>query len=262
MIDRSARHAYHALVHSAGFAEWFARVTPLEELAALQIGSRPARRGLSVSGLDDLRAIPWVFAWAQTRVNMPGWYGLGSGLAAVGDVDRLRRAYANWPLFTVLLENAEMSLATTDRRIAERYLELGNRPELTALVLDEHARTVEWVLAVTGHDRLLEDRPVVARAVALRNPYVDALSHLQLRALRALRAGGSDTTWNACVGCSYSPSTAWPRVCRIPAEPSTRAVASQLMTPPRGSSTDDNATEGHNSAACGPATASAVPVQR
>ena len=192
VIDRSARHAYHALVHSAGFAEWFARVTPLEELAALHIGSRPARRGLSVSGLDDLRAIPWVFAWAQTRVNVPGWYGLGSGLAAVGDVDSLRRAYANWPLFTVLLENAEMSLATTDRRIAGRYLEFGNRPELTALVLDEHARTVEWVLTVTGHDRLLEDRPVVARAVALRNPYVDALSHLQLRAMRALRAGGSD----------------------------------------------------------------------
>ena len=102
VIDRSSRHAYHALVHSDGFAEWFARVTPLEELAALHMGSRPARRGLSVSDLGDLRAIPWVFAWAQTRVNVPSWYGLGSGLAAVGDVDRLRRAYAEWPLFKVL----------------------------------------------------------------------------------------------------------------------------------------------------------------
>jgi phosphoenolpyruvate carboxylase len=168
-------------------------VTPLEELATLHIGSRPARRGLSVSSLDDLRAIPWVFAWAQIRVNVPGWYGLGSGLAAVGDVDRLRQAYTKWPLFKVLLENTEMSLAKTDRRIARQFLELGDRPDLTTLVLDEHARTIEWVLAVTGHNRLLEDRPVLARAVALRNPYVDALSHLQLRALRALRAGGSDS---------------------------------------------------------------------
>jgi phosphoenolpyruvate carboxylase len=193
VLDRAARQAFHALVHSTGFAEWFARVTPLEELATLHIGSRPARRGLSVSSLDDLRAIPWVFAWAQIRVNVPGWYGLGSGLAAVGDVDRLRQAYTDWPLFKVLLENTEMSLAKTDRRIARQFLELGNRPDLTTLVLDEHARTIEWVLAVTGHDRLLEDRPVLAWAVALRNPYVDALSHLQLRALRALRADGSDS---------------------------------------------------------------------
>ena len=193
VLDRSAQQAFRTLIHSTGFAEWFARVTPLEELATLHIGSRPARRGLSVSSLDDLRAIPWVFAWAQVRVNVPGWYGLGSGLAAVGDVDRLRQAYTEWPLFKVLLENTEMSLAKTDRRIARQFLELGDRPDLTTLVLDEHARTIEWVLAVTGHNRLLEDRPVLARAVALRNPYVDALSHLQLRALRALRADGSDS---------------------------------------------------------------------
>jgi phosphoenolpyruvate carboxylase len=188
-LDAAARKAYHDLVHSDGFADWFARVTPLEEVGALRLGSRPAWRDRTGASLDDLRAIPWVFSWAQTRVNLPGWYGLGAGLEAVGDLPLLRRAYESWPLFTVMLENAEMSLAKTDRRIAGRYLELGDRPELTERVLDEHARTTAQVLAVTGHDRLLQDRRVLGRAVALRNPYVDALSHLQVRALRTLRGG-------------------------------------------------------------------------
>ena len=194
VLDKAAREAYHDLVRTAGFPDWFAQVTPLEEIGALRLGSRPARRGVSTSSLEDLRAIPWVFSWAQTRVNLPGWYGLGTGLAAVADLPLLRRAYQSWPLFTVLLENAEMSLAKTDRRIAYRYLELGGRPDLTEKVLDEHARTTSQVLAVTGHARLLEDRRVLGRAVALRNPYVDALSHLQVRALRALRDSTQDDT--------------------------------------------------------------------
>jgi phosphoenolpyruvate carboxylase len=125
-------------------------------------------------------------------VNLPGWFGLGSGLAAVagqeGGLAELRRAYREWPLFAVLLDNAEISLAKTDRRIATRYLALGGRPDLTAAVLAEYDLTSELVLAVTAHDRLMADRRVLSRAVALRDPYVDALSHLQLRALAALRA--------------------------------------------------------------------------
>ena len=135
-LDGAAREAYHRLVRADGFAEWFGRVTPLEELGQLPIGSRPARRGVSVSSLEDLRAIPWVFAWSQARINAPGWYGLGSALAAVGDVRVLQDANRDWPLFQVMLENAEMSLAKTDRRILCRYLELGDRPELAALVLE------------------------------------------------------------------------------------------------------------------------------
>ncbi|MBD0292265.1 MAG: phosphoenolpyruvate carboxylase [Jiangellaceae bacterium] len=192
VLDKAAREVYLQLVHADGFADWFATVTPIEEIGSLRIGSRPARREAASTSLGDLRAIPWVFSWAQTRVNLPGWFGLGTGLVAVGDLSLLRRAYASWPLFTVMLENVEMSLAKTDRRIAERYLELGGRPELTALILDEHARTTEQVLAVTDHSRLLEDRRVLGRAVALRNPYVDALSYLQLRALRGLRGDSAD----------------------------------------------------------------------
>jgi phosphoenolpyruvate carboxylase len=144
--------------------------------------------------LADLRAIPWVFAWSQTRMNLPGWYGLGSGLAAIAadpdGIDALRRAYYDWPLFSVLIDNAEMSLAKTDRLIAARYLALGGRDDLTGLVLAEYDLTKRLVLAVIGRDRLLDNREVLSRAVALRDPYVDALSYLQLRALATLREVG------------------------------------------------------------------------
>ncbi len=188
-ISTAARVAYRSLVEADGFAEFVTRVSPLEELGGLRIGSRPARRGGGAGGLADLRAIPWVFAWAQTRCNLPGWFGLGSGLAAVDDDALLRAAYREWPLFAVLLDNAEMSLAKADPFIAGRYLALGDRPDLTARILEELRLTTERVLAVTGHRRLLENRRVLSWAVALRNPYVDALSLLQLRALTALRAG-------------------------------------------------------------------------
>jgi phosphoenolpyruvate carboxylase len=203
-LDTGALRAYRALVEAEGFAEWFARISPLGEIGAMRIGSRPARRGVTAAtGLDDLRAIPWVFAWAQTRVNLPGWFGLGSGLARAGEggqggenwedgLPALQDAYRNWPLLAVLLDNAEMSLAKTDRRIAARYLALGGREDLTAMVLDEYDLTRRLVLRVTGHDRLLADRRVLSRAVALRDPYVDALSLLQLRALTALRSGAGE----------------------------------------------------------------------
>ncbi len=192
-MEEASRTAYRDLVESDGFADFFARVSPLEELSDLGLGSRPARRtgGDGPRTLDDLRAIPWVFAWSQTRCNLTGWFGLGSGLAAVGDVEVLRTAYKEWPLFTALVDNAEMSLAKTDRAVAERYLALGDRPDLTSRILDELALSSRCVLEVLGHDRLLEGRRVLGAAVDLRNPYVDALSHLQLRALTALRTDDS-----------------------------------------------------------------------
>jgi phosphoenolpyruvate carboxylase len=184
-IDAPSRDAYRNLVEAPGFERWFLAVSPIAELGRLRIASRPQRRG-GGHRLEDLRAIPWVFAWSQMRLNLPGWYGLGSGLAAAPLHD-LQRAYREWPLFNVMLDNAEMSLAKTDRRIAERYLALGDRKDLAALLLEEYELTMDRVLAVTGHRRLLEDRRVLSWAIELRNPYVDALSHLQLRALRAMR---------------------------------------------------------------------------
>src|SRR5207248_1247698 len=160
MIDSPARDAYRALVDAPGFEKWFLDVSPIEELGRLRIASRPSRRAVG-RRLEDLRAIPWVFAWSQMRLNLPGWYGIGSGLSAA-PIQDLRRAYAEWPLFNAMLDNAEMSLAKTDRPIAERYLALGGREDLASMVLAEYELTKRKVLEVTGHRRLLEDRRVLS----------------------------------------------------------------------------------------------------
>ncbi len=190
IIEGPARAAYRGLVESNGFEEWFRQVSPIDELGRLRLGSRPARRGPS-GRLQELRAIPWVFAWSQMRLNLPGWYGLGSGMSAA-DLDELHDAYAGWPLFKVLLDNAEMSLAKTDRRIAERYLKLADRADLSERVLTEYDLTIDRMREVTGHQRLLENHRVLSWAVELRNPYVDALSNIQLHALEALRRHPAD----------------------------------------------------------------------
>ncbi len=187
VMDTASRERFFSLVKAPGFAPWFARVTPMEELGHLALGSRPARRGLSVESLEDLRAIPWVFAWTQARINLAGWFGLGTALEAVGDEERLRAAYREWPLFRTLVDNVAMSLAKADERIARRYLDLGDRDDLAELVMSEMLLTRSWVTRVTGGEELLSTKPVLQRAVKMRSPYVDALSLLQLRALRTLR---------------------------------------------------------------------------
>ncbi|WP_425836663.1 phosphoenolpyruvate carboxylase [Microbacterium sp. PA5] len=187
-MDRASRERFFSLVKAPGFAPWFATVTPMEEIGLLALGSRPARRGLSVESLEDLRAIPWVFAWSQARINLAGWFGLGTALEAVGDVELLRRAYEEWPLLRTVIDNVGMSLAKADTRIARRYLALGDRDDLAELVMHEMELTRDWVVRITGGDELLANRPVLQRAVKMRDPYVDALSLLQLRALRVLRS--------------------------------------------------------------------------
>jgi len=187
-MDTASRERFFSLVAADGFAPWFATVTPMEEIGLLALGSRPARRGLSVESLEDLRAIPWVFAWTQARINLAGWFGLGTALNAVGDEARLSEAYRDWPLLRTMVDNVAMSLAKTDERIAREYLSLGDRDDLAKIVLDELALTRDWVIRLTGGEQLLGNKPVLQRAVQLRTPYVDALSLLQLRALRALRS--------------------------------------------------------------------------
>ncbi|WP_154096326.1 phosphoenolpyruvate carboxylase [Microbacterium testaceum] len=190
-MDVASRERFFALVKAPGFALWFATVTPMEEIGHLALGSRPARRGLSVESLEDLRAIPWVFSWTQARINLAGWFGLGTALDAVGDEHRLRDAYEQWPLFRTMIDNVAMSLAKADERIARRYLALGDRDDLAQLVMDEMLLTRSWVERITGGE-LLGNKPVLQRAVKMRSPYVDALSLLQLRALRALRDTDDD----------------------------------------------------------------------
>lgn len=197
-VEQASREAYLRLVGLPGFADYVAATSPLDELGELRLGSRPARRSGATSGRDlaDLRAIPWVFAWAQTRTNVPGWYGLGSGLAAVGDVGVLRDAYREWPLFASLIDVAEMSLAKADRQLSEAFLQLGGRPDITRAVLEEFDLTLAQVLAVLDQDELLQRKHQLHTALSLRQPSIDALSYLQLRALRLLRttdgAGAAD----------------------------------------------------------------------
>ncbi|WP_150307327.1 phosphoenolpyruvate carboxylase [Planctomonas psychrotolerans] len=186
-MDETSRARFFQLVHAPGFAPWFATVTPMEEVGLLALGSRPARRGLSVSSLEDLRAIPWVFSWTQARINLAGWFGLGSALDAVGDEALLTSAYAAWPLFRTMIDNVAMGLAKSDDRIARLFLALGDRDDLASLVLEEMDLTRSWVIRIAGGGELLANRPVLQRAVKMRSPYVDALSMLQLRALRSLR---------------------------------------------------------------------------
>ncbi|MDD9206607.1 phosphoenolpyruvate carboxylase, partial [Georgenia sp. 10Sc9-8] len=193
-MDTVSRDRFFALIKAEDFAPWFAQVTPQEEIGLLALGSRPARRGLSVESLEDLRAIPWNFAWTQARINLTGWFGLGSALEAVGDLDLLRQAYREWPLLATMIDNVEMSLAKADARIARRYLALGDRDDLADMVMEEYELTTRWVLAITDHSHLLEGHRVLGRAVQLRNPYVDALSLLQLRALRTLRDPDAELT--------------------------------------------------------------------
>ena len=187
LMRDASEAAWRTLVGTPGFARCFTAATPIRQIATMPLASRPVSRAATVEDLDALRAIPWVFSWAQARVNLPGWYGLGAGLEAVagrrGGLARLRRMHREWPFFAVLLENAELSLAKADHALGARYLARADRPDLSAAIASEWDRTERLVLAVTGHDHLLGGRTSLREAIDLRAPYVDALSFLQLRFL-------------------------------------------------------------------------------
>ncbi|MDR0951015.1 MAG: phosphoenolpyruvate carboxylase [Candidatus Ancillula sp.] len=191
MTDYS-KEAFWDLIRSDDFANWFARVTPLEEVGLLPIGSRPSKRGLSTRSLEDLRAIPWVFSWSQARINLAAWYGFGSACEKIskedGGEELLKEVYREWNLFTTLVDNIEMSIAKTDHRLATEYLSLDStRDDLKEKVLNEMELTSKWVLAITGDEYPLENRKVLGQAVQVRGPYVDALSLMQVAILRKMR---------------------------------------------------------------------------
>jgi len=175
------------LLNQDGFAEWFSTVTPLAEIGLLPIGSRPAKRGLGAKSLDDLRTIPWIFSWSQARINLAAWYGLGSACEELNDLGMLRRAYAEWPLFKTFIDNIEMSLAKTDERIGWMYLGLGDRPDLSEMVMNELKLTRKWVLNILNEDEPLQHSKVLGPVVHARLPFVNALSIMQVKALDAIR---------------------------------------------------------------------------
>ena len=199
-LSRRAMTAYRGVVYDdPDFAAFFREVTPLELLATLQIGSRPAKRRAS-SAIEDLRAIPWVFAWTQSRFILPGWLGVGTALEAYcreapeKHLAVLRDMFARFPFFRVLLANVEMTLAKADLPIARRYVEgLGTHPardRIWAAIEAEYARTEALLLSITGQPELLTTSAPLQRAISLRNPYIDPLSYLQVELLRRRRSQG------------------------------------------------------------------------
>ena len=129
----------------------------------------------------------WIFSWSQARINLAAWYGLGTACEQLGDLDQLKAAYQEWPFFRTFIDNIEMSIAKTDQRIAKMYLHLGDRQDLSEKVFTEMQLTRKWVLAIVGDEWPLQRRRVLGCAVRVRNPYVDALSIAQVRALREVR---------------------------------------------------------------------------
>ncbi|MDE3191009.1 MAG: phosphoenolpyruvate carboxylase [Acidobacteriota bacterium] len=190
LADRS-RAVYRALLDDERLVDFFRAFTPVDELALLNIGSRPSRRPEDVEYLASLRAIPWVFAWTQTRCLLPAWYGCGAAFAEV-DLADLRDLYARWPFFRTLVQNLEMTLAKSSMEIAAEYLELVGDASLWEPIAAEHARTVAAVLEIVEADELLDRHPVVQRSIRLRNPYVDPMNAIQVSLLRRYRGGDED----------------------------------------------------------------------
>lgn len=193
-MSSRAESVYRQLVYKTpGFLDFWQSATPLDEIKRLQIGSRPAARASGQAGVLKIRAIPWVFSWMQSRYNLPGWFGLGSGLhLESADLDLLQRMYQEWPFFRAILDNAEMSLLKADMDIAALYAGLMPDQQLAQqiyqTILAEYERTCQAILLISGHRELLEGAPVIQRAVRLRNPYIDPLNYLQVEMLRRLRA--------------------------------------------------------------------------
>ena len=191
-MSEVAQRAYRKMVYETpGFIEFWQSATPLDQIKHLQIGSRPSSRS-QAGAVNQIRAIPWVFSWMQSRFNLPGWYGLGSGLAACEDHSLLREMYTSWPFFKTLLTNTEMSLLKADMDISALYVDLVPDKKLAneifASIRSEYERTREAVLSISGHSTLLELEPATRQAVQLRNPYVDPLNYIQVETLRRLRA--------------------------------------------------------------------------
>jgi phosphoenolpyruvate carboxylase len=196
-ISELGAQAYEKLVHhDVEFLRFWEQATPIAEISGLKFGSRPAFRRQTRT-VADLRAIPWVFSWMQSRTVLPGWYGIGSALQALLSEGKemrelLAQMYREWTFFQAMLDNAQMSMSKADLNIARLYASLVEDEALRARVFGiiegEFKRTVDAILAICGCDELMSNDPVLSRSIRLRNPYVDPLNYIQVDMIRRLRA--------------------------------------------------------------------------
>ena len=207
-LSKSAFRAYRSLVYETeGFSTFFRQMTPLVEISQLKIGSRPASRTNS-ERIEDLRAIPWVFSWAQARVMLPGWYGVGQALRSFADTGLLREMLEAWPFFRATMDNLEMVLSKSDMGIAACYATLVEDRALAEAIFgrirDTWLATQEGLLAITGQTRLLEAHPALDASIRLRLPYVEPLNLLQVELLKRHRAGEKDPRVRAGIHLSIN----------------------------------------------------------
>jgi phosphoenolpyruvate carboxylase len=200
-LSAHAHRAYRELVGEDGFVDFFRSITPIAEIASLNVGSRPASRTAS-DRIEDLRAIPWVFGWTQCRISLPGWYGAGSAFETYAGEDPERRGllaemYRSWPFFRAAVDNMGMVLAKADLGIAQRYADVlvaddERRDRIMGRIVAEHHRTRAWHAVCTGDEDLLADNPMLARSITNRFPYLDPLHVMQVDLLARFRAGDRD----------------------------------------------------------------------
>ncbi|MCW3835214.1 phosphoenolpyruvate carboxylase [Sphingomonas canadensis] len=195
-LSASAFRAYRGLVYETeGFRTFFRQMTPIAEISGLKIGSRPASRKKS-DAIEDLRAIPWVFSWAQSRAMLPGWYGVGAAMSAFEDKGLLREMAAAWPFFQAMLDNMEQVLAKSDMGIAARYAALVEdaalRDHVFGRIRDGWQATHDCLLQATRQTRLLEKHPALDMSIRLRLPYIEPLNLLQIELMKRHRAGETD----------------------------------------------------------------------
>ncbi len=201
-IAANGEKSYRALIGMPGFIDYFYETTPVTEIGLLNMGSRPSHRKKADRSLGSIRAIPWVFGWAQSRHTLPAWYGIGTALkdfigSAPAGLDQLRIMYREWPFFRGLLSNVQMALTKADMEISEEYARLCDHPDTMAIyraIADEFALTVERVKQVAQIETLLEDNPTLALSLSRRRPYIDPINHIQVRLLKRYR---SESVWES-----------------------------------------------------------------